>query len=293
ENKLRGNADAYLTEDLKIIYVAGRVSGDALALILPRLRATNQHAYETINELYEHLEELYGDLNKEHNACQAFKDLTMKKEQTFQEFYSTFLRCVADGNISPRDLKDDLNDKLTWKLQETVAMYYNDPTVTLSQLERRDRTARKPDGACKATPEQTLARRTDKTTESEQAPQPTRRARSVQLPKTQDRKDEADSGGQTRRGLDLRIARTRVGKRTGHVSGDALVLISPRLSAANHHIYETVNELYEYLYELYSDPNKERNIHQAFKDLTMKKGQSFQEFYMAFLRYVADGNISP
>ncbi|KAH0562003.1 hypothetical protein GP486_003292 [Trichoglossum hirsutum] len=37
-------------------------------------------------------------------------------------------------NISLRDLKDDLNDKLTWKLQEAVAMYYNDSTVTLSQF---------------------------------------------------------------------------------------------------------------------------------------------------------------
>ncbi|KAH0548084.1 hypothetical protein GP486_008180, partial [Trichoglossum hirsutum] len=37
ENKLRGNADAYPTEDLKIIYVASQVSSDALALISPRL----------------------------------------------------------------------------------------------------------------------------------------------------------------------------------------------------------------------------------------------------------------
>ena len=58
----------------------------------------------------------------------------MKKDQTFQEFYSIFLRCVADGNISPRDLKDDLNDKLTWKLQEAVTTYYNDPIITLSQF---------------------------------------------------------------------------------------------------------------------------------------------------------------
>jgi hypothetical protein len=35
ENKLRSNADAYPTEDFKIIYVADQVSGDALALILP------------------------------------------------------------------------------------------------------------------------------------------------------------------------------------------------------------------------------------------------------------------
>jgi hypothetical protein len=193
ENKLRGNADAYPTEDLKIIYVAGRVSGDALALISPRLRAANRHAYGTVRELYEHLEELYGDPNKERNARQTFKDLVMKKDQTFQEFYSTFLRCVADGNISPRDLKDDLNDKLTWKLQESMVMHYNDPAVTFSQfarhctthdqqirarLERRDRATRKPEeprkvmatGRASAQPA-----RTNKASEGEKASQLTRR----------------------------------------------------------------------------------------------------------------------
>jgi hypothetical protein len=189
KNKLRGNADAYPTEDLKIIYAASRTSGDALALISPRLSAANRHAYETLDELYEHLEELYGDPNKERNARQAFKDLTMKKGQTFQEFYAIFLRHVADGNISPRDLKDELNDKLSWKLQEVVAMYYNDPAVTLSQfarhcttndqqirtrLEKRDRTARKPEDTRKAMPEQAPTRQTSKTTEGEKAPQPTR-----------------------------------------------------------------------------------------------------------------------
>jgi hypothetical protein len=188
KNKLRGNADAYPTEDLKIIYAAGRVNGDALALISPRLNAANRHAYETLSELYEHLEELYGDPNKERNARQAFKDLVMKKGQAFQEFYAAFLRCVADGNISARDLKDELNDKITWKLQEAVATYYNDPSITLAQfarhcttndqqirarLEKRDRTVRRPEDARKAMTTQSL--RAGKATEEEKAPQVNRR----------------------------------------------------------------------------------------------------------------------
>ncbi|KAH0552968.1 hypothetical protein GP486_006835 [Trichoglossum hirsutum] len=83
QNKLQGNADAYPTEDLRIIYTAGRVSRDALALISPRLSAVNHHAYETIDELYEYLYELYGDPNKERNVRQSFKDLAMKKGQSF------------------------------------------------------------------------------------------------------------------------------------------------------------------------------------------------------------------
>ena len=175
KNKLRGNADSYPTEELKIIYAAGRTSGEALALISPRLNATSSHAYTALTELYEHLEELYGDPNKERNARQAFKSLVMKKGQTFQEFYAAFLRNVADGNISPQDLKDDLNDKLTWKLQESVATYYNDPTVSMSQFarycttndqqirnrfEKRDQASRKAEDSNKTSSKQTSRPRT-------------------------------------------------------------------------------------------------------------------------------------
>jgi hypothetical protein len=135
-NKLRGNQDSYPTEELKIIYVSGRLEGNALALVSPRLNPANRHTYHTAQELYEHLEELYGDPNKERNARQGFKDLVMKRGQTFQEFYAQFLRLVADGNISSQDLKDELNDKLTWKLQEVVAMYYNNPDVTTTVFAR-------------------------------------------------------------------------------------------------------------------------------------------------------------
>ncbi|KAH0563434.1 hypothetical protein GP486_001995 [Trichoglossum hirsutum] len=101
KNKLQGNTDAYLTKDLQIIYVVSHVNGDALALISPRLSAANCHVYETVDKLYEHFYKLYGDSNKEQNARQAFKDFTMKKGQSFQEFYVTFLHYIADGNISP------------------------------------------------------------------------------------------------------------------------------------------------------------------------------------------------
>jgi hypothetical protein len=112
------------------------VSGNALALISPRLEASNLYIYGTVAELYDHLYELYGDPNKERNARQAFKNLVMKKGQTFQEFYTLFLRHVADGNISTQDLKDELNEKLTWKLQESVVTYYNDSAITTSQFVR-------------------------------------------------------------------------------------------------------------------------------------------------------------
>jgi hypothetical protein len=129
KNKIRGNADQYPSEELKIIYVASRLEGNALSLVTPRLDEDNIHAYQTIKDIYEHLKELYADPNKARNARAEFKKLFIKKEQTFQEFYAQFLRLVSNGNIAPQDLKDNLYDKLPWKLQEAVSVYYNDSAV--------------------------------------------------------------------------------------------------------------------------------------------------------------------
>ena len=90
--------------------------------------------YQSETELYQHLKELYADPNKVKNARAEFKRLIMKKDQTFQTFYTTFLRLVADGEISSTDLKDDLNKKLSWKLQEAVAVYYNDTSIKTTQF---------------------------------------------------------------------------------------------------------------------------------------------------------------
>ena len=45
KNKLRGNANYYPSKDLKIIYVAGRLTGTALTLITPRLDEDNDYTY--------------------------------------------------------------------------------------------------------------------------------------------------------------------------------------------------------------------------------------------------------
>jgi hypothetical protein len=83
KNKLYRNTDFYPIEKLYIIYTVGRLSDDALMLISSWLDAANHHVYIAVRELFEHLNELYSNPNKEKNACYTFKDLVMKKGQTF------------------------------------------------------------------------------------------------------------------------------------------------------------------------------------------------------------------
>jgi hypothetical protein len=45
-----------------------------------------------------------------------------------------FLRLVAESRTSQDQLKYELNEKLTLKLQESVTIYYNDPEVDVTQF---------------------------------------------------------------------------------------------------------------------------------------------------------------
>jgi len=137
KNKLRGNAESYPDELLKILYVSSRLTGDALKLTNPRLDEENPMVYRTVTEFLFHLKELYSDPNKIHNARRAFQSLMMKAGQSFQEFYATFLRLVAESRTSQDQLKYELNEKLALKLQESVAIYYNDPSIDVTQFAQR------------------------------------------------------------------------------------------------------------------------------------------------------------
>ena len=130
KNKLYSNSKFYPSEELKIIYVARRLTSTTLTLINPRLDKDNDYAYQDIAKLYSHLKELYSDPNKSNNARRKLQDLFIRTRQTFQEFYVVFLRLVTKSGKNQQDLKYELNKKLYAKLQEAVVVYYNDSSIT-------------------------------------------------------------------------------------------------------------------------------------------------------------------
>ncbi len=134
KNKLHGDDYMYPTESRKIIYVTGLLRSPAYDLISPRLDLSNPRAYTTVNELYEHMGELWSNPNKQRDARAAFRKLTMDKTDNFQAFYAEFTRLVAEGHVAALDLKDELYTKLWWKLQEAVAVYYNDDAYNLHRF---------------------------------------------------------------------------------------------------------------------------------------------------------------
>jgi Zinc knuckle. len=134
KKKLGNDGHLYPTEGRKIVYVTGLLRSPAYELISPRLDDDNPQAYTTVIELYKHMVELWSNPNKQKDARALFRKLTMDKTEKFQDFYAEFTRLVAEGHISQQDLKDELNTKLWWKLQEAVMVYYNDNSYDLHQF---------------------------------------------------------------------------------------------------------------------------------------------------------------
>ena len=77
---MQSNYDYYATKDIKVIYVASLLEGNALALITPRMDKDYACYYQIVKELLGYLVELYADLNRAKNARSEFKKLYMKKD---------------------------------------------------------------------------------------------------------------------------------------------------------------------------------------------------------------------
>lgn len=69
-NKLRAHAEQMPTPDLRLAYVSSRCTDLALMYITPRMRQNAELPYTDVDELMEHLEEMFGDRNRL-NKCEA------------------------------------------------------------------------------------------------------------------------------------------------------------------------------------------------------------------------------
>ena len=129
--KLSGNADHFPTESLKLAYIVSRLSGDAAKHTAPRLREGSVVAYQTSQDLLDHLKEIYEDPGRVDKARQQFKSLYMKQSESFHDFYTRFLHLSAEAQISTTELLYELNDKLSFDLRSQVmGRFLDKPTLT-------------------------------------------------------------------------------------------------------------------------------------------------------------------
>jgi len=117
-NKLKANADHYNTEVLRISYVENRTGGKAAKHLRPRLRVNAVNPYITAEEMLKHLESIFQDPNREANSKREFRKLNMGATDKFQDFLTDFLYLAGEAKIPATMYKDELYQRMTWKLQE-------------------------------------------------------------------------------------------------------------------------------------------------------------------------------
>jgi zinc knuckle protein len=118
--KMRASAAMLPTEDYRMIYVASRTTGDAERYLTPRMRANAVDLFTTAQQMFDHLEKIYGNPNRAMKAAEDFHDLMMKPGQPFHEFLSRFMYLHIEGELmlNDRNLKLNLWRRLTKNLRQ-------------------------------------------------------------------------------------------------------------------------------------------------------------------------------
>lgn len=135
--KLSQNADWFPTPQHQINYVLSRCEGRAMKHISPRMHRNSTNRYADVDELMNHLAEIFEDPNRREAARQEYETLKQKPKDEFPDFLAEYARLAEEADIPTQDRKRGLYHKLTWKLQDRVTAYAIDPNLTYLDFIRR------------------------------------------------------------------------------------------------------------------------------------------------------------
>ena len=111
-SKMRGkfkiNWDHYPIERSKLIYVENRVGEKALQHLEPCLWLNSITFFATIEDLFNHLEDIFDNPQWKKHAIEKFRDLKMNT-CSFNNFYSVFIRLASEQSIPLRYSFENLN----------------------------------------------------------------------------------------------------------------------------------------------------------------------------------------
>jgi hypothetical protein len=120
QGKFTINEDHFQNEKAKMIYFFNRTAGDAAEHLQPRYENDASEPFETVEQMFSHLDAIYLDPFEKENAKKAFKKLAMTEFETFPKFLTRFLHLSGKAKIPKSELIDELCDKLTISLAEAI-----------------------------------------------------------------------------------------------------------------------------------------------------------------------------
>lgn len=131
--KLKANADWWITEDARMVYVLSRVTGTAYLQITARARPGAPNPFQDHKEIFETLSNVYTARNRKQLARNSFNKLT-QGPRPFQAFWTEFQRFVSEMGSSDQDyLCDELRRKVSTGLREKLITHEYDSVDVMAE----------------------------------------------------------------------------------------------------------------------------------------------------------------
>jgi len=126
-NKLIVNVDQFDNETICIVYMLSRLEGDAAEHIYARRRHDSSCSYYSIYELFEHLKEIYDEVNK-NRKCRREYNALRQADKFFNVFYFDFIKLFSYLEYDDHTLMNDLQNKINNRLQNALSVCLEDFT---------------------------------------------------------------------------------------------------------------------------------------------------------------------
>ncbi len=120
-NKLQTNVDHFDNENICIVYVISKLEDDAAEHIFVQRHHDALHSYILIYELFEHLKEIYDELNR-NRKCHCEYNVLRQAEKSFNVFYFDFMKLFSYLEYNDCTLMNDFQNKINNRLQNTLSV---------------------------------------------------------------------------------------------------------------------------------------------------------------------------
>ena len=120
-DKLQTNVDHFCNENICIVYVISRLKDDAVKHIFTWCWHDALHSYISINELFEHLKEIYNELNKNWKCCCKYNALR-QADKSFNVFYFNFIKLFNYLEYDDCTLMNNLQNKINNRLHNALSI---------------------------------------------------------------------------------------------------------------------------------------------------------------------------
>ena len=133
-DKLIVNVDQFDDEIICIIYIMSRLEDDAAKHIFARRCFDSSNSFTSIYELFDHLKEIYDELNKNWKSRREYNALR-QADKSFNVFYFDFMKLFSYLDYDDCTLMNDLQNKINNRLQNALSVCSKNFTF-LSRLKK-------------------------------------------------------------------------------------------------------------------------------------------------------------